>query len=158
MIPHSEKQGLLRDWQHRVADAINTDLPRGVIGWAHSPGNDSQTGISGATAITNLAVTWDPEPNRVYRTTVQVTVSKTTGGIVTLQIDNGSGTVVHRSSQSLVNTEQGTLVAVRVEVTGAGPIANRTRRARIASTGGTVDILGADGRNGSIVVEDLGPA
>lgn len=145
----------------RVADEFNTLRSEGissnvVVGYASGP-PANQTGIQASVDITDLTVTFDARPDRLYRTTVHVSgIKVTAAGQVVFAIVNQAGTTIRRGTIDAVLNEDFTLPFSILETGLSG---SQTRKAQAFSTNNSVTVYGAGtDYRGYIIVEDLGPA
>lgn len=138
-----------------TADQMNR-LPWGVVAFAQKTAD--QTGISTEADITSMSVTWTADSTRYYKISVFLAPfrQKTANGIVVPKITDGSNNARVQANVSLA-TDDFACLAIAEIVTGlSGSI---TRKARIGTTAGTVDVLAATAGQGNyIVVEDIGKA
>jgi hypothetical protein len=131
-------------------------LPRGVVQVAAK--TTDQTGISTQADISSLSVTWTAVSGRYYRISVYLASvrQRTSGGIVVLNITDASNVSRTQQNVTLATDDFSPLVAVEVSNSLSGSI---TRKARIGTTAGTVDVPSATSPAGwYIMVEDLGTA
>lgn len=138
-----------------TADQMNR-LPWGVVAFAQKTAD--QTGITAQADVTSLSVTWTADSTRYYKISVYMAPirQKTAGGIVVPVITDGSNNTRVQANVTLA-ADDFACVAIAEIVTGlSGSI---TRKARIGTTAGTVEVLAATAAQGNyIVVEDIGKA
>jgi len=131
-------------------------LPWGIVQYSEKTAD--QNGISTAVDITDLSVTWTADSSRYYRISFYLAPIRqnTSAGIVVPVIADGSNNTKVQANLTLAAGDFG-LVTIAEIVTGlSGSI---TRKARISTTGGTVDVLAATATEGNyLIVEDLGQA
>jgi hypothetical protein len=131
------------------------NMPWGVVGKAL--GSSNQTGITTATAVTSLSVTWTAVASRVYKTSVYLPVvdQVTTNAQQIFTIDKGEGTRVQQLNQMVL---AGNRLAVSMLLYETGLAAGSTTRRVTASTqAGTLAITAASDIPNVLIVEDIGP-
>lgn len=130
-------------------------LPWGVMGYVNKTA--AQNGISAATDITSLTITFTAVSTRLYRTTLylpRLTQNTSTGLVVPLIADGASATK-NQAVRTLTATSETDVVVVILETGLSGSV---TRKGRISTTAGTVDVACSATQIAHILVEDLGPA
>jgi hypothetical protein len=117
----------------------------------------AQNGIAAVADITGLSSTFTAVANRRYRYTlmVPVTVQQTATGIQTASITDGSNVVKGSTNNTVVGASQAFSIVIAFETPAAG---STTRKGRMATTAGTVDLAFGATLVGSFCVEDVGPA
>jgi hypothetical protein len=132
-------------------------LPWGVVAFADKTAD--QTGIgAGPVDVTGLSVTWTAVSTRYYRVSVYLAPirQRTAAGIVVPVITDGSNNVKTQANVSLGIDGFTSMVIADIETGLSG---STTRKLRIGTTAGTVEVLAATAGEGNyIVVEDLGEA
>lgn len=123
---------------------------------AYAQKTADQTGITAAADITSLSVTWTATAGRYYRITLHLAPIRqnTSGGIAVPTISDGSAVTKTQGNVSLAAGEFASICLVDIETGLSGSI---TRKARISTTAGTIDVLAATAVQGNyLIVEDLG--
>lgn len=122
-------------------------------------GGSDQTGVTTTAdiAFTANAVSWTGVSNRLYRLTLSAWIQQVTAaGTMSVFMQSGAsgaGTNLMRVDIPAQATHtQGYLFTAYMVGSGA-----LTAHARVATTAGTVSILGATGATGWMTVEDIGP-
>lgn len=132
-------------------------LPWGIV--AYGDKTTDQTGIGvGPTDVTGLSVTWTANSSRYYRVTVYLAPirQRTAAGIVVPVIADGSNVTKTQANISLGIDAFTSIAIADIETGLSGSV---TRKLRIGTTAGTVDVLSATATEGNyIIVEDLGEA
>lgn len=131
-------------------------LPRGVLYYNLVTANQST--ISTTVDITGMtAATWTATSTRTYRTTVYVpqVLQNTSTGIIVARITDASNVDKQQWNWTLAATEYG---AVNMQVIETGLSGSITRKARISTSAGTLNLVQAATAPGFILVEDIGPA
>jgi hypothetical protein len=131
-------------------------LPWGIT--AFSQKTADQTGISTTADVTNLSVTWTAVSTRYYRITVYMASirQRTSSGIALVLITDGSNNVKTQANLSLTTDQFAPAAVADIETGLSG---STTRKVRMSTTAGTVDVSAASSAQGwYIVVEDLGQA
>lgn len=131
------------------------NLQWGVMGTA--TGTTSQSGITTATDLTTLTVTFTAVTGRRYRTSVYVpsATQSTNAATVALIIADGSNTQIQASTEKFNIGDFHSLSASVVETISAGSVTRKGRLAASAASIGTT--LGATAP-AYIIVEDVGPS
>jgi hypothetical protein len=131
-------------------------LPRGVVYYNLVTAN--QTGISTVVDITSMtAATWTATSTRTYRTTIYLPQcqQKTSGGIVVARITDASNVDKQQWNGTFATSDY---FAVAMEVIETGLSGSITRKGRISTNAGTVDLTQSATAPGFILVEDIGAA
>lgn len=117
----------------------------------------AQNGIAAVTDITGLSSTFTAVANRRYRYTlmVPVAVQQTATGIQTASITDASNVVKGSTNNTAPAASQAFSIVIAFETPAAG---STTRKGRMATTAGTVDLAFGATLVGSFCVEDVGPA
>ena len=129
-------------------------LPRGIVAFAQK--TTDQTGISTQADVTSLSVTWTATSSRYYKITAFLAPirQRTSGGIVVPVITDASNTTRVQANVTLATDDFTSICIAEIITSLSGSI---TRKVRIGTTAGTVDVLsGTAGHGNYIVVEDLG--
>jgi len=131
-------------------------LPRGVVYYNLVTAN--QNGISTVADITSMtAATWTATSTRTYRTTVYLPYvqQKTSAGTVVARITDASNVDKQQWNGTMATSD---FFAVVMQVIETGLSGSITRKARIATSAGTIDITQSSTAPGFIMVEDVGAA
>lgn len=131
-------------------------LPRGVVYYNLVTAN--QTGISTVADITSMtAATWTASSSRTYRTTIYLPYcqQKTSGGVVVVRITDASNVDKQQWNGTFATSD---FFAVAIQVIETGLSGSITRKGRISTSAGTVDLTQSATAPGYILVEDIGPA
>lgn len=137
--------------QDVVANTIA--LPRGIMGYASATAN--QSGITTATDVTGLSVTFTANSTRYYRTTVYIysSVQNTAGGFPEVRITDGSNV---QKQTCVFQLDAGGQAPFHFSVVETGLSGSTTRKARALTTAGTLLLAAASTGPMFIVVEDIG--
>jgi hypothetical protein len=141
-------------WNTQIRDNFES-LPRGVVGRAQSITN--QTGIGAPNVdVTGLTVTWTATASRLYLTTVffQTSQSAVSATMTALICNQSNG--LYQQFMTYVNATSTNPVFMQVYETGLS--GSQTRKARVAVTGGTMQVNGDITYPNQILVQDIGPA
>lgn len=141
----------------------SVDVAWGYIDSALS--NTDQTGISTGATITNLQVTLTAVANRRYRTTVHIPRLQqiSSAGEVQVEITDGSNVRVTGSNEPLACVALAASGVAHADIvlyettTTAGGAGAHTRRVRISTSAGTVNVPGST-HQALAIVEDIGPS
>lgn len=131
-------------------------LPRGVVYYNLVTAN--QTGVSTVADITSMtAATWTASSSRTYRTTIYLPYcqQKTSGGVVVVRITDASNVDKQQWNGTFATSD---FFAVVIQVIETGLSGSITRKGRISTSAGTVDLTQSATAPGYILVEDIGPA
>lgn len=117
----------------------------------------NQNGITTVTDITSLTLTWTAVQNRKYRTHLYLPVltQVTSAGVVVAVVTDASNTVKSQVNMTLAAGDFGHVNNHERWTSPSGPV---TRKARISTTAGTVDITAGAAFRAFLSVEDMGPA
>lgn len=138
-----------------VLSAANMNLLPGGTTSVASTGS-SQTGISAATDLTTLSVTFTAVTSRRYLITGLVNYrQRTSSGLVTVEIAYAGTTVLASWVETHATDDYGTAYFSMYHVPGAGSI---TYKLRAKTSAGTVDInpQGLSTVPSMIIVQDVG--
>jgi hypothetical protein len=126
---------------------------RGQVAYAEVTAN--QAGISTVVDLTSLTVTWNALANRRYLISGYVrALQNTSTGDVSCTITDGSNAVKANALQTAPAANYRMLEPKEVVTPGAGSV---TRKLRMTTTAGTVDLSAAATAKSYIMVEDIGP-
>jgi hypothetical protein len=130
-------------------------LPWGIMGQASATAN--QTGITTATDVTGLSVTFTANSTRYYRTTVYVysSVQNTAAGFPEVRITDGSNV---QKQTCVFQLGAGGQAPFHFSVVETGLSGSTTRKARATTTAGTLLLAATSTGPMFIVVEDIGQA
>lgn len=131
-------------------------LPRGVVYYNLVTANQST--ISTTVDITSMtAATWTATSTRTYRTTVYIPqiLQNTSTGIIVGRITDSSNVDKQQWNWQLAAGEYG---AVNMQVIETGLTGSVTRKARISTNAGTLNLVQSSTAPGFIMVEDVGAA
>lgn len=129
-------------------------LPRGVTYYNLVTAN--QTGISTVVDLTNMtAATWTAVTGRTYRTTIYLPYcqQKTSAGTVVVRITDASNVDKQQWNGTFAASD---FFAVLIQVIETGLSGSITRKGRISTNFGTVDVTQSATTPGYIMVEDIG--
>lgn len=130
------------------------NLPRGLVSYANGPTSDvAGFGTAGA-EVSGMTVTWNAEAGRTYKTTMVIAVGLPSAtAIISASILNASNSVQRACLISLAVNGYATVSAI--DVFKASSTGSQTRKAHIGTNTGTASYIGAFGRHGLIIVEDI---
>jgi hypothetical protein len=142
-----------------VIGAIGGSAGMGLRGQAQLAADQTVTAAGGVTDITGVSVTWEANPNRWYRTTLQIGAADHTvaNGTETAYITDAAN-ALKRNASATGTTSTRNSYYLSIDETGLS--GSTTRKARFATSGGSV-ILTATGAATFaplLYVEDIGPA
>ena len=140
-----------------TADQMNR-LPWGVMGYGSATSN--QTGISTVADVTGLTATFTANSTRYYRTTVYVAnlVQITSNGYATLTITDGSNNQKQAGTMYKVVANGNGEAPMAIVLIETGLSGSTTRKARLATSAGTVETRASSSQPALIVIEDIGKA
>lgn len=116
----------------------------------------SQTGITTATDITGMSVTFTAVANRIYRFTWNATAQQvTSAGTFNIVLADGAATSVDNAGATLAANSFLTLTAVFETSSLSGSV---TRKLRAGTTAGTLSILNGSVNASKLFVDDMGPS
>ena len=129
------------------------NLPFGRCGSASATAD--QTGISSAVDLTSLTVTWTAVSSRYYRTTLYLPVltQNATAGYVIGRITDGSATLKQAANHLAQTGDQFQMIVMTIETGLSG---STTRKGRLSTSAGTVDLTLGASSPAWIAVEDIG--
>jgi len=114
--------------------------------------------VSTVADITSMtAATWTATSSRTYRTTIYLPYcqQKTSGGTVVVRITDASNVDKQQWNGTFATSD---FFAVMIQVIETGLSGSITRKGRISTSAGTVDLTQVATAPGYILVEDIGPA
>jgi hypothetical protein len=129
-------------------------LPWGVVGVASKTA--SQTGITAATDVTGLSVTWTADSSRIYMISLHALLLKeTNNGLVWLRVTNASNVQSGSFLQTIPATEyaQGNLTIYETGLSGS-----QTRKVRAEASAASVTVDCASDTPAILIVQDIGQA
>lgn len=131
----------------------------GPVGSGTLAATQAVTTAAGITDITSTTVTWTADPLRAYRTTLQIGAADQTvaNGVGTAYITDPSNVLKRNEAKTIVSGARSTF---HLSVIESGLSGSTTRKARIATSGGTITLVatGAATFAPLLTVEDIGPA
>jgi hypothetical protein len=130
-------------------------LPWGIMGTGSKTAD--QNGITTVADITSLSVTFTAVSTRYYRTTLFLAQiqQNTAAGSVNLLITDATPTT---KVSFFTNMASGDFEPIQVSVVETGLTGSITRKGRISTSAGTIDVRGSATIISHILVEDLGQA
>jgi hypothetical protein len=130
-------------------------LPWGIMGYAQATAN--QSGITTATDVTGLSVTFTAISSRYYKTTIYTfsALQNTAAGFPEFIIADGSNV---QKQAGVIYLPASTQAPLSVSVVETGLSGSVTRKARAATTAGTLLMAAGAASPMFIVVEDIGQA
>lgn len=131
------------------------NMPWGIMGTGQATAN--QTGITAATNITNVTTSFTAVTGRRYKTHVFLpfVTQNTSAATVLFIIADGANVQSQAATIKINASDFQPLAVMMVETIAAGAV---TRKARISTSAGTIDINSSAGAPSLIVVEDIGPS
>lgn len=132
-------------------------LPRGYIGSARASASD-QTGISsaGAADVTGMTVTFTADPTRRYLITANIVLAAVTQECVgVFDIANASNAALCEVQITIPSGKGASLFGHAII---SGISGSYTAKGRIFNSvaGGTITVINSGGRNGLLLVQDIG--
>lgn len=123
---------------------------------ARASRDSNQTSISTIVDVGGVTVTFTANASRVYKTTVHVPYNEQAGtaGFQDLTITDGSNVEKGRSTQYGVVGQGRFAEVIAVE---SGISGSQTRKARVATSAGTMTLVASATAPAFILVEDIGP-
>lgn len=130
-------------------------LPWGIMGYASATAN--QSGITTATDVTGLSITFTANSTRYYKTTFYTfsALQNTAAGYPEIRITDGSNV---QKQSGVIYLGAGEQAPMFVSVVETGLSGSTTRKARAVTTAGTLLLAASSTSPMFIVVEDIGQA
>lgn len=135
---------------------VSWNAPWGELGYG--AGTAAQNGITTIVDVTGATATWVHQGNRKYRYTAQLPLAfqNTAAATTVLTIADGSNVAIFTVSWKMAISQFNPIMIVNREIIGAA--ATITRKARLSTNAGTIDLAGAAATPNFLLVEDIGPS